>query len=211
MGHTIPKQFIEIQNKPLLMWTIEFFNKCKISKPYIIVLPENYFDLWKELCNKYNFEFPHRLVAGGKTRFESVFNGLKEIEDNNSIIAIHDGARPFVSTKVVEKAFEIAEQEGNAVPVVKITDSVRIIENNNSSIFPRESLRSVQTPQVFKAKIIIQAYNQRYIPIFTDDASVVEYAGYKINLIDGNTENIKITTKSDLAIANAMLKFFPFI
>jgi len=209
MGQKIPKQFIEIGGKPIIIWTMLLFYKCNISYPYILVLPETYFDYWNELCKKYTFTLPHKLVKGGKTRFHSVYNGLQEIQDE-CLVAIHDGVRPFVSINVIENAFTIAQIKGNCIPSQKLKDSVRKINNNNNKSFSRYSIRSIQTPQVFNSKIIKKAYDQQYSIDFTDDASVVEKAGYKINLIEGNEENIKITTPSDLIIAEAFIKYFPF-
>ncbi len=209
MGLEIPKQFVNIKGKPLLMWTAELFMKCRIAAPFILVLPQCYFELWSELCQKHNFLLSYKLVEGGNTRFQSVFNGLNEIEDN-SVVAIHDGVRPFVSASVVENAFIVAQHKGNAVPAIEIKESVRKIENGENTVYHRNLLRIVQTPQVFNSAIIKKAYHQKFTDEFTDDASVVEHLGYKINLIEGNFENIKITTPSDLDIASAMMKNFPY-
>jgi len=204
----IPKQFISLAGKPVLIHTISAFYNYSPEINILLVLPKIHFGLWENLCKNYNFNISHKIVEGGKTRFLSVKNGLSKI-DKNGIIAVHDGVRPLVKKQVIEKAFLDAEIYGNAVPAIPVNESVREINKTGSKIFNRNNLRIIQTPQVFKSSILIKAYEQAYQKKFTDDASVVESAGEKINLIKGNPENIKITTPIDLKIAEALLKITP--
>ena len=205
MNSGILKQFILLNNLPVLMHTINAFfnysNKVKI----VLVLPETTFKTWDELCKKYNFQIPHQLVKGGKTRFQSVKNGLAVIKNKECLVAIHDGVRPFVKNKVIENCFETAEKLGNAVPVIPINESIREIKNSQNLPANRKNFRIIQTPQIFHSSLIKKAYEQDYREDFTDDASVVESTGIKINLVEGNHENIKITRPVDIKIAKAFL------
>ena len=200
----IPKQFVELANKPILMHSVTAFYNYDKNAEIIIVLPEQQLDYWVSLCKKYNFNIKHRVVIGGKTRFNSVKNALNSIEQSDNLIAIHDGVRPLVSNKTIENCFMQAKISGNAIPVILPVDSVRQVADNDSNIVDRANLRLIQTPQVFKAKILKKAYNQDFDESFTDDASVVETFGEKINLVEGNRENIKITNNIDLYMANAL-------
>lgn len=207
MGQHIPKQFLELAGKPILMHTIEKFYNTFPELKIILALPENQFDYWEELCYKYGFtKIPHQIVAGGKTRFDSVKNALKLITENG-IVAIHDGVRPLVSAITIKKCFEQAEQSGTAIPVVDVVDSLRFVskqENTNKAV-TRSCYKSVQTPQCFKTEIILKAYQQDFDESFTDDASVVEKLGFQINLVEGNIENIKITTVIDIALVEVFI------
>lgn len=196
IGGTVPKQFLEIDGTPILMRTIGAFSHIG---NIIVVLNENYIEFWRELCVKHNFNQPHTVVKGGAERFHSVRNALALIPDD-TIVAIHDGVRPFVTHDVIEEAFAAAERDGAAVPVIDCPDSVRILSNDGSESnpFDRNRVKLVQTPQVFKAEIIKKAYNAEFDNSFTDDASVVERAGFKVTLTRGCTENKKITFRSDL-------------
>ncbi len=204
----IPKQFISLAGKPVLIHTISAFYNYSPEINILLVLPKIYFGLWENLCKNHNFNISHKIVEGGKTRFHSVKNGISKIE-KYGIIAVHDGVRPLVKKQVIEKAFLDAEIYGNAVPAIPVNESVREIYKTGSKIFNRSNLRIIQTPQVFKSSILIKAYQQSYQKKFTDDATVVESAGEKINLIAGNPENIKITTPIDLKIAEVLLKIIP--
>jgi 2-C-methyl-D-erythritol 4-phosphate cytidylyltransferase len=208
MGQHIPKQFLELAGKPILMHTIEKFYNTFPELKIILALPENQFDYWEEFCYKYRFtKIPHQIVAGGKTRFDSVKNALKLVTDNG-IVAIHDGVRPLVSATTIKNCFKQAEQTGTAVPVVDVVDSLRLVskqDETNKSV-TRSCYKSVQTPQCFKTEIILKAYQQTFDENFTDDASVVEKLGYQIGLVEGNIENIKITTMIDIALAEILLK-----
>ncbi len=204
MKSEIPKQFIEIAGKPILMHTIEKFREFDGSIEIITVLPENQLRFWSELQEKYSFSVPHTLVKGGKTRFDSVRNGLGFIYEPG-LVAIHDGVRPFVSIETIKRCFDTAEKHGNAVPVISPSDSLRIVAENGNEPVDRTKIKLIQTPQVFRTELIRYAYRQDYIPEFTDDAIVLERTGAKINLVEGNRENIKITNPEDLLIAGALI------
>lgn len=203
MGTSIPKQFIELNGLPILMHTIQRFYSANPSFEIIVVLPDAHIKYWKELIDKHQFVLSHQIVEGGKERFFSIKNGLKYA--TGELIGIHDGVRPFVSLEVIEKTYELAKINGTAIPVVNLKESMRQIDKNNSIAVDRSKFKIVQTPQCFKADIIQNAYLQPYSSQFTDDASVVELTGYKINLVDGNDENIKITTPMDLKLATTQL------
>jgi 2-C-methyl-D-erythritol 4-phosphate cytidylyltransferase len=205
MGSDIPKQFLMLENEPILMHTmrrfIDFDSKIKI----IVVLPQKQIAFWKSLCDEYQFTIPHEMVHGGTSRFHSVKNGLSKIT-GPSVVGIHDGVRPFVSAETIRSCYQVAEKKGNAIPVVPVNETVRMVSDNQSQIVDRNKLWMVQTPQVFQSEIILKSFEQKYSDSFTDDANVVEAAGHHINLVDGNRENIKITTKTDLIIAEAFIK-----
>jgi len=201
MGNELPKQFMEINRLPILMHTLKAFYDFDTAIHIILVLPEFHFEFWKELCTKCSFKIPHEIVMGGIERFHSVMNGLKVINDENSIVAIHDGVRPFVSKETLSLCFEGAEKYGSAIPVINAIDSIRIIEKESNKAIDRSVVKLVQTPQTFITKNIKLAFNQEYRSFFTDDASVYEALGEKINLVEGNEENIKITSPKDLIFA----------
>lgn len=205
-GSSIPKQFLPLAGKPVLMHTMERFADC--GAEIILVLPSSQMNLWKELCNQYSFILPHRVVLGGDSRFQSVKNALETIDvTDGDVVAVHDGVRPLVARDVVEMAYESASENGSAVPVVKVTDSIRKVEPNGTShALSRDELVAVQTPQAFNAVMLKEAYNVTFSTFFTDDASVYEYAGHEIMLIDGNVDNIKITHPTDIVIAENLLK-----
>ena len=207
MGSELPKQFLEVQGKPILIHTIEKFKTTFQDIEIILALPENQIDFWEELCVLHHFPFsPKRVVKGGKTRFESVKNAL-ELVTEVGLVAIHDGVRPLVSSETIKKCFLHAKDKGNAIPVVDVVDSLRHVskqEGTNKSV-TRSCYKAVQTPQCFNSEIILKAYQQDFSPAFTDDASVVEKLGEAINLVEGNTENIKITTQQDLLLAEVLL------
>ncbi|MBC8488661.1 MAG: 2-C-methyl-D-erythritol 4-phosphate cytidylyltransferase [Bacteroidetes bacterium] len=205
MNTEIPKQFLNVARKPILMHTIEKFYSYADKIKIILVIPEPYFKFWRSLCNKFDFKIEHKLVAGGETRFNSVKNGLQEIYEP-CVVAIHDGVRPLVSHETLSRVFSLAEENGNAIPVGKIYESMRQLETDNSFPVNREQFRMIQTPQCFHSDLIKKAYKQKYRKVFTDDATVVEAMGVKINLVEGNIENIKITRPVDLKFAEALLK-----
>ncbi len=195
MGSNIPKQFLPIDGKPILMHTIDAF---KSVPDKILVLSHSGIDMWRSLCNEYGYTVQCRVVEGGAERFNSVKNALEFVPDD-AVVAIHDGVRPYVTETVIEDAFCVAEREGSAVPVVDCVDSVRVLtEDGGNMPFDRNRVKLVQTPQVFQASILKKAYNVDYNPAFTDDASVVEASGYRIHLTKGDYRNKKITTKSDI-------------
>ena len=197
MGCSMPKQFLEINNKPILLHTVQKMHQSLDDSEIILVLPKAEFKNWENICQKHKFNISHKLVEGGNTRFESVKNGLKKIKES-SVIAIHDGVRPLVNKNVVKQCMLIAKDKGSAVPVIKVDDSLRKKTLNGSISVNRNEFLIVQTPQCFKSEIILKAYQQNFNNKFTDDASVVEDLGLEIQLVKGNKENIKITTPEDL-------------
>lgn len=204
MGAEMPKQYLELAGRPVLMHTLERFKAFDESIEIITVLPENQLRYWADLQKKYSFSVPHTLVIGGKARFYSVRNGLKFV-DTPGIVAIHDGVRPFVSIDTIRRCFEKAEKSGNAIPVIEPTETLRRVTEKGNEHLNRLMVRIVQTPQVFSAELLKKAYQQDYLPEFTDDATVLEKTGVSINLVEGNRENIKITNPEDLIISEALL------
>jgi 2-C-methyl-D-erythritol 4-phosphate cytidylyltransferase len=202
MGSQIPKQFLELCRKPVLMHSITAFTDYRNDIHVVVVLPGSQTGYWKELCLRYNFVIPHELVEGGDTRFHSVRAGLSALPDTG-LVAVHDGVRPLVSRETIDRCFQTALQYTNAVPTIKTADSIREIAEDGSRIIDRSKIRMVQTPQVFDLSLLKEAYKQEYTDDFTDDASVFERAGNTIRLTEGNVENIKITTPYDLLIAEA--------
>lgn len=205
MGSELPKQFLLLGSKPVLMHTIEAFYRYDADIQVVLVLPRDHQDYWKSLCSSYHFEIPHRIVDGGETRFHSVRNGLQLIGDTG-LVGVHDGVRPFVSKEVIERCYLEAEQKQAVIPVVEVVETVRHLQGDESSTVPRNEYRLVQTPQVFSVPLLKKAYLQPYSPSFTDDASVVESFGEKVFLTEGNRENIKITTPFDLIIGKAWVE-----
>lgn len=207
MRAKVPKQFIEIAQKPILMHTIERFLGYLGSLQLILVLPSVEIPTWDELCKKYNFYAPILVVAGGQTRFQSVQNGLKTIETKEGLVAIHDGVRPFVTAPLIAQGFATAAQKGSAVAAVLLKDSVRMVaEDGQNQAVNRAAYRLIQTPQTFRLAWLRRAFELPEQPFFTDCASVVEHAGYDITLIEGLYENIKITTPEDLLWAAAFFQ-----
>lgn len=206
MGMDTPKQFLELAGRPVLMHTIERFRDFNESIEIITVLPENQLRFWTELQKKYSFDVPHTLVKGGAKRFISVRHGL-EFVNAPGLVAIHDGVRPLVRIETIQRCFETAEKYGNAIPVISPADSLRFEDEENSVPVNRMKVKQVQTPQVFDAAKIKQAYLQDFDLSFTDDATVLEKTGEKIHLVEGNRENIKITNPEDLFIAQTLLSF----
>lgn len=204
MQSEIPKQFLKIHSKPVLMHTIEVFHTFNPEIQIIVVLPESQLPVWDEMCTNHNFKISHQITTGGSTRFNSVVNGLALVEKGN-LVAVHDGVRPLVSLETLQHCFETAFDKGTAIPVYEMTESVRELSEKGSRAVDRNLYKLVQTPQVFSYEIIEKAYKQEYSPLFTDDASVVEAAGFYVNLVEGNRENIKITTPFDLKIAQLFL------
>lgn len=205
MGGELPKQFIEVGGKPILMHTIDAFFRFDSWIRIILVLPESHREYWQELCTKYNYDVPHVVTTGGETRFHSVKNGLALVDDG--LVAVHDGARPFTSEELIGRCFLAARDNGAAIPVVDATDSLRQIQENGSSkIIDRSRIKLVQTPQIFEVELLKKAYGQEFSNIFTDDASVVETLGQEIKLVQGEITNIKVTTPIDLKIGELILE-----
>ena len=201
----IPKQFLLLNGLPILMHSINVFKNFNSSLEIIVALPPNHFKTWEDLCRQYKFYIKHEKVEGGETRFHSVKNALSTITQEG-LVAVHDAVRPLVNKATITRCFETAKTKGNAVPVVVLYDSIRELKGLQSMPVDRNSYVLVQTPQVFKVNLLKEAYKQPYVPEFTDDAHVVEKAGTDIVLVEGNRENLKITDKADLLVAEAFLK-----
>ncbi|WEK20965.1 MAG: 2-C-methyl-D-erythritol 4-phosphate cytidylyltransferase [Candidatus Pedobacter colombiensis] len=205
MQSTVPKQFLLLDEKPVLMHTIAAFHSCTLNPHILLVLNIDQHKYWEKLCLQYNFTIPHQIVNGGSQRYHSVKNGLKAIK-GKGIVAIHDAVRPLISATLITKSYQVAEEKSNCIIGILPTDSVRkVLENGKSEALNREELALIQTPQTFDMDLLRKAYQAPFRNEFTDDASVAEYAGFKINLIPGERENIKITYPEDLEIA-AILK-----
>ena len=206
MGTSLPKQYLPLAGKPVLMHTLEKFFSADPSLLLILVLPKDDFEYWNSLCVSHAFVLPPQLVPGGESRFQSVKNGLMALPFQEGLVAIHDGVRPFVSEKVIQNSFELAAEKGSAIPVVALKDSLRKVETSGESSFQdRAHFRLVQTPQTFQLKPLLQAFAVEELAIFTDDATVYEHQGWEISLIEGNPENIKLTTPEDLAFAEFLM------
>lgn len=204
MGSDIPKQFLPLNGKPVLMHTIEAFYRYDPKIAIILILPEEQQTYWNDLCKKHSFEITHTVTAGGNTRFQSVKNGLNLVI-GNGLVAVHDGVRPFVSQDVIEACFLTAEKYNSVIPVIDIVETVREINDKESRTVDRNNYKLVQTPQIFNAELIKKAYMQPYSDSFTDDASVIEAMGETIRLVPGNRENIKITTRFDMEIGEIII------
>jgi 2-C-methyl-D-erythritol 4-phosphate cytidylyltransferase len=203
IGGDTPKQFLPLGDKTILMHTIGRFNKFDPGMNIIVVLPEEHLTFWEKQKKEYNFNINHMVISGGSERFLSVKAGL-QYADDNSLIAIHDGVRPFVSQETIKRCFKEADKNGMAIPFVEPNDSVRIQREYDTISIARKDVKLIQTPQVFRSELIKSAYKCEYNPDFTDDASVAEAAGHKVNLVQGNRENIKITRPEDIIIARAI-------
>lgn len=205
MQTDIPKQFLELNGKPVLMHTIEQFSKAFNGEINIVlVLPADHVSYWKSICTKHEFEVSHQIALGGKTRFDSVKSGLSHC-GQSSLVGIHDGVRPLISASLIRNCFDNAQTHGTALPVTPITQSLRKTTTEGSNPVDRNGMLAVQTPQCFQLEIILKAYERAEHTNFTDDATVAEAAGHKIHLVDGDPTNIKITTQADLKIAEAIL------
>jgi len=201
MNADIPKQFLILNGTPILMHTFKQFSHFE---KIILVLPPSQFKYWKKLCNTYNFRRQHTLIAGGKTRFNSVKNGLERIAEN-TVVAIHDGVRPLISTSLINDLVAETKSGIGIIPIVTVKDSIRKVEGENSAHVDRSNLYKVQTPQCFLSADIKKAYTQDFSDTFTDDASVFEANGGKINTLLGEEKNLKITTEEDLNIASILI------
>jgi 2-C-methyl-D-erythritol 4-phosphate cytidylyltransferase len=205
MHSETPKQFLTVAGKPILMHTIRKFSGFSKELTINLVLPSPFIDFWNSLCKRFDFHLTHNVIEGGESRFFSVKNGLYNIADN-SLVAIHDGVRPLVSHETIHRVFRVAEEKGNAIPVIKVNESIRQLDDEDSLPVDRKRYRLIQTPQCFRSEILLKGYDQDYREDFTDDATVVEALGIKINLVEGNFENIKITRPADLKIAESFLR-----
>lgn len=207
MGGEVPKQFLPIGGKPVLMRTVEVFLNAYPDINIIVVLPTSQQEYWQQLCNEYSFRVPFQIASGGETRFHSVSNGLNLIPDEEKgIVGVHDGVRPFVTEETIRRCYDAAVEFGAVVPVVSVVETVRQLRKDGTSVtVPRDEYKLVQTPQTFQVSLLKEAFQQPYIPSFTDDASVVEALGKPVHLVDGNRENIKITTPADIRFVNGLL------
>jgi 2-C-methyl-D-erythritol 4-phosphate cytidylyltransferase len=210
MNSEIPKQFLPVGGIPILVHTLKRFTDYSSGLKIILVLPENEIANWEVIASKYFFKNPLEIVSGGTSRYQSVKNGLQSIKEKEALVAIHDGVRPFVSKEIIHESFVKAEMYGNAITSVPLKDSIRITEGEKSRSADRGAFRLIQTPQTFKYSVIMKAYETLELSSFTDDASVAEYAGEQIKLIEGSYSNIKITTPEDLTLAEGILKNFEF-
>ena len=200
MGGDIPKQFLPVGGKPVLMRTLEAFHAYDASMQLILVLPVSQQAYWKQLCAEYQFDLAHEIADGGETRFHSVKNGLSLVKEDG-LVGVHDGVRPFVSQEVIARCYEEAASLKAVIPVIGVVETVRHLTGEGSETVPRDQYKLVQTPQVFEVALLRRAYEQVYTELFTDDASVVEALGEKVYLVEGNRENIKLTTPFDLKLA----------
>ena len=206
MGSDIPKQFLPIGGKPVLMRTLERFRQYSPTLQIILVLPKAQQDYWQKLCKEYAFDIDYQLADGGETRFHSVQNGLAKIPDNaQGVVGVHDGVRPFPSIDVIRNCYETAREKKAVIPVIPVVETARHLKGDTSVTVPRNEYRLVQTPQTFDIQLLKAANRQPYNDGFTDDASVVETFGFNITFVEGNRENIKITTPYDLKIAEVLI------
>ncbi len=207
MGSDIPKQFLPLRGRPVLMHTIDVFRRAYPDIHIILVLPREQQDYWRQLCGQHGYDVELCVADGGETRFHSVHNGLSLIPDDaRGVVGVHDGVRPFVSPETIRRCFEAAEEFGAVVPVVPVVETVRqVLADGSSMTVDRNAYRLVQTPQTFDIQLLKKAYGQPFDPFFTDDASVVEAMGHPIKLVEGNNENIKLTNPADLKLAEGMM------
>lgn len=207
MGSDVPKQFLPVGGVPVLMRTISRFAEAVPGLGIILVLPESQHGYWDSLCREHSFTVSHTVVNGGDTRFASSRNGLMAIPaDAQGLVGIHDGVRPFVSAEVICRCYDAARSHGAAIPVMPVTDTLRLVSpDGGGHNVLRSDYRVVQTPQVFDISLARRAFDRPYSESFTDDASVVEAAGHRVTMVEGNRENIKLTTPFDLKIAESLL------
>jgi 2-C-methyl-D-erythritol 4-phosphate cytidylyltransferase len=203
MSANLPKQFLPLRGLPLLFHSIFAFREAYSDIRVVLVLPENQIDYWQTLSRQHKLPPVDQVVAGGETRFHSVKNGLSSA--SGDLIAVHDGARPLVTSRLIRRVFETAEKHGTAIPVLPVNESLRFLDHSGSSPIERSAIRIVQTPQVFTGELLLNAYQCIYRPEFTDDATVVEYSGVHVTLTNGESDNIKITVPTDLTLAEALL------
>ncbi len=204
MGSVVPKQFLSIQGKPILLHTIDQFVAAFSDIQLVVVLPEGYIQEGKDLLTKNGFTKNIVFVAGGDTRFQSVKNGLEQVKES-AIVFVHDAVRCLLTPALIQRCYQQALEKGSAIPAVSSTDTVRLIKGDRNELFDRENVMLIQTPQTFQSDLLVNAFNQNYLPSFTDEANVVESSGKQVYLVDGEFENIKITRPLDLAIAEYIL------
>ncbi len=202
-----PKQFLYIRERPILMHTIDLFHYYDRKMQIILGIAENYFSYWESVCEQFHFDVPYILSPGGETRYHTVRNALPEIKKGN-LVGIHDAVRPLIYKSTIDRCYEAAEKSGAAIPCVPVHNTIREVTKEGSRWVDREKLRAVQTPQVFQYDVLMKGYEQEYSESFTDDASIVEKAGYPVTLVEGNTENIKITEPEDMVFAEAVFEYY---
>lgn len=208
MNGEVPKQFMLLSGKPVILYSIEAFYAFDPSVKIILVIHPDYLTLWEKLAREYTISIPFYVFEGGKTRFDSVKNGLKQIEEDG-FVAVHDAARPVIDAGFIRTVFSEAEMHGSAMPGVALTDTIRVIEGDTSRQLDRTLLRAMQTPQVYTVSKLKQAYEQPYQELFTDDASVMQSAGFPVHLMEGRQGNIKITNPDDMDLAEILLRRGP--
>jgi len=206
MQGEVPKQFLLLSGKPVVMYSVEAFRAYDPLIEIILVIHPDYMVYWNKLCLEFNISVPLVLAKGGNTRFESVNNGLKLITNEDGLVAIHDAARPVINAGFVSNLFSAAATYGSAIPAVPLNDTIRVVDGDTSHQADRTFLRAIQTPQVFKVSEIKRAYTHPYHSAFTDDGSVMDTAGFQLNLTEGLPENIKITHSQDIAVAEVLIK-----
>ena len=199
----VPKQFLELNGKPVLMHTIQAFLDYAPETGIVVVLPADDLKLWSDLCEQHHFRATIKVVTGGESRFQSVKNGLEHVPDD-CLVAIHDGVRPLVSSDIIGASYRLAAVHGSAVAAVRLKESIRMTDQDNTKAMDRSRFRLIQTPQTFHAAVIKKAYLVKEQPSMTDDASVAEFSGHVISLFEGSYENLKITTPEDLVVAQAL-------
>jgi 2-C-methyl-D-erythritol 4-phosphate cytidylyltransferase len=206
MGVPIPKQFLEVGGRPILMHILNRFVAFDASIRLVVVLHPDYIEFWRSLCEKHDYSVPHSIVSGGSERFFSVQKAIQSLVDTEeAIVGIHDAVRPMVSVATLERCYATAQETGSAVPCISVNDSMRIVDADGNRSISRSSLRIIQTPQCFRLNLLRRAFTQEYNTAFTDDASVVEALGESIELVEGNRENIKVTTPEDMHWLNLLL------
>ncbi len=210
MGAAMPKQFLEVAGRAVLVRTVERMHEALPEAQIVVVLPEAHVELWQECCARYECKVEHRTALGGATRFDSVASGIAALGDECELIAVHDGVRPLLSSEMIRRGVACASERGAAVPVIAVVDSVREVDGEHSRSVDRSRLRAVQTPQVFRADLLRESYATVGACLedcskATDDASVVEMAGYEVALYEGETQNLKLTTPTDLSVAEVIL------
>jgi 2-C-methyl-D-erythritol 4-phosphate cytidylyltransferase len=206
MQSAIPKQFLKLNGKPVLLHSIEAFIRFDPNITIALILPADQFGQWEAVVHQFGFTSPVSIAAGGETRFESVRNGLTVLSEQTELVAVHDAVRPLVAQETIARAYKSAAHYGTGVPAIPLNDSIRQIESSQSVAVDRSRFCLIQTPQCFERQLLQRAYKQEYKYTFTDDASVVEALGKQIHLVDGNVDNFKLTTPTDLVIAEALLK-----
>lgn len=202
----VPKQFLELSGRPVLLHTIDAFYRYSENITVILVLPQDDLEIWNDIVKKYNFTRLVTIAFGGETRFQSVKNGLSKIEGDAGLVAIHDGVRPLISADIIAASFRLAAVHESAVAAVRLKESIRVTDQDTTKAVDRSKYRLIQTPQTFQVQLIKKAYQLKEDPSMTDDASVAELSGHRISLFEGSYENIKITTPEDLVVAEALMR-----